>query len=311
MQMGEIGSEEPLDDHISEHDEDQHHAEIIRLRAALEAPPKGEAPHQMQHMSDQLPYIVPIMQAILAGTYKPARSAHDDFMAGGSRRDALLRSRCAYGDLTQRQKHALERVLKAWVFGDEDFHYLASQRRSEWDTGSDDPFATVSPPQNDASLLSETKNGAKAPPPSSSPDDDSVTVVPHDTSKFRSRLHGCEDYESLSELERHEVRGTASPALKVSHTDPTASTAQVFSSPKHAISYCCGTEANVRRSRCKATKRKSAYTQRPSYLPRNRTWSCRFATFAGSTRAEGSRAWAATMYPLLHSPIREGRGGTP
>lgn len=146
--MGKINTAEPPDDSIDDNDDAHIAAERARLFAALDAPLPDEAPNNlnMRYMSDQLPYILPVMLAVLAGTYAPARAVHDNFIAGGSKRAKVLQSDVLLGDLTQGQKNALERVLKVWLFGDENLEYLALQKQNERQWLESNPFgSTVSP----------------------------------------------------------------------------------------------------------------------------------------------------------------------
>lgn len=141
-QMGQVATQQPMDDLVDENDEAALLGELARIRAPAPSPTLPVPGNLcMRFMSEQFPYVAPVLLAVLAGTYTPAREAHIAFMEGGNKRARLCLARRTFGDLTDRQKGALDRLLRRWLFGDEDLDELAGRQRGTW--GAEDDLSDV------------------------------------------------------------------------------------------------------------------------------------------------------------------------
>jgi hypothetical protein len=74
------------------------------------------SPFHEESMHVQVSYILPVLASIVSGTF-PTRTSHDDFFAGEREREAVKSQKHLRGEMLEKEKHAMERCLKRWLFG--------------------------------------------------------------------------------------------------------------------------------------------------------------------------------------------------
>ena len=98
------------------------HEEDLDLRSPspipLNPPPPATDFIQLS-IREQFAYTKPILEALLAAVYAPAKSKHDRFMKGGKHRQNVVNEGCLRGRMDPNDVEKLQLCIKRWCFPNE------------------------------------------------------------------------------------------------------------------------------------------------------------------------------------------------
>ncbi|KAF7295591.1 hypothetical protein MIND_01099100 [Mycena indigotica] len=180
---------------------------------------------------DQFVHTKPVLRAILQDKYPPAKTAHDMFIAGGKKREAVVKQAGEHGMMNPKDVTLLRRFLEEWVLrglvrrrGDDENEEQSEALRTPALTRSPSPPATVAgdvdqplspasiPPSS--SMVSVDVYLPSIVPPSSLDEDDNHITSAARGNSFASESSGTVAFPPLSfqlKTEQIDIEPPSSP----------------------------------------------------------------------------------------------------
>ncbi|KAF8077597.1 hypothetical protein FPV67DRAFT_2425 [Lyophyllum atratum] len=236
--LGEWESEYKEVENDEDEDNDTHNGNLLlRFPSPIPTDPPPDAAAFLQlEINEQFAYTKPVLSAILNENYSPARTRHNHFIAGGSKRKRVAEDAAQRGRMDPRDVSSLQQCLSEWCLRSERRALeIADEGSSEggasliWPAVGDAENARVDsgvdvklsprPPSPTGSEATLALSLSEAPPESSFTTEyqefETSSMRTSATSAFFAepsgsdnlvgsggRQHGCEAYEELSRVEK-------------------------------------------------------------------------------------------------------------